>query len=112
MLVRSLGLACAILDAAAFSIPVPPHASHFLGVGHAQEQQQPLQDTLDAWIVKEERIALDNLFANVAPGGRNVEGKGVAPGTVVASPSTHEPDYWYQCQLPSLGCHHTEIDIH
>ncbi|KAF1919546.1 Six-hairpin glycosidase-like protein [Ampelomyces quisqualis] len=96
MLVRRLGLACFILDAAAFSIPALPPPIHFLGVGHAQQQQQPILDTLDTWIEKEEKIALDKLFANVAPGGRNVEGKGVAPGTVVASPSTSEPDYWYQ----------------
>lgn len=49
------------------------------------------------WLEAEERIALDNLLANVAPGGSNVEGKGVAPGTVIASPSQDGPDYWYQC---------------
>jgi glucoamylase len=98
MLIQTLGLACIVLDAAAFSIPPLPHLNHFLGVGRAQQQQQPLQDTLDAWIEREERIALDNLLANVAPGGRNVEGKGVVPGTVIASPSTEEPDYWYQCR--------------
>jgi glucoamylase len=98
MLVRVFGLACVAANTAAFSIPPIPHLNHFLGVGHAQKQQQPLQDTLDTWIESEERIALDKLLANVAPGGRNVQGKGVAPGTVIASPSTHEPDYWYQCE--------------
>jgi glucoamylase len=101
MLTSTLGLACLVLDTAAFSIPPLPRASHFLGLGHAQAQQQPLQDTLDAWIDKEERISLDKLLANVAPGGSNVHGKGVVPGTVVASPSTDEPDYWYQCRLPT-----------
>jgi glucoamylase len=97
MLVRTLGLACVVLDATAFSIPRLAQLNHFLGVGHAQNQQQPLQDTLDGWIHKEERIALEKLLANIAPGGRNVDGKGVADGTVIASPSQDEPDYWYQC---------------
>lgn len=81
----------------AFSIPPLPHLN-FLGAANAQKQQQPLQDTLDAWIQQEERIALDKLLANVSPGGHNVEGQGVAPGTVVASPSQDGPDYWYQCE--------------
>jgi glucoamylase len=81
----------------AFSIPPLRHLD-FLGAASAQKQQQPLQDTLDAWIQQEERIALDKLLDNVSPGGRNVEGHGVAPGTVVASPSQDGPDYWYQCK--------------
>lgn len=80
----------------AFSIPRLPRLK-FLGLANAQ-QQQPLQDTLDAWIQQEEQIALDKLLANVSPGGQNVEGKGVAHGTVVASPSQDGPDYWYQCE--------------
>ncbi|KAJ4989102.1 glucoamylase [Stagonosporopsis vannaccii] len=79
----------------AFSIP-PLRDLNFLGIANAQKQQQPLQDTLDAWIQQEEQIALDKLLANVSPGGRNVEGHGVAPGTVIASPSQDGPDYWYQ----------------
>jgi len=82
----------------AFSIPALPRLSTFVGASHAQTQQQPLQDTLDAWIEREERIALDKLLANVAPGGRNVKGKGVADGTVIASPSQTAPDYWFQCR--------------
>jgi glucoamylase len=100
MLILTLGLAYIVLDAAAFSIPPLPHLNHFLGVAQAQKQQQPLQNTLDTWIRKEEQIALDKLLANIAPGGRNVERKGVVPGTVIASPSTNEPDYWYQCRPP------------
>jgi glucoamylase len=98
MLLQTLGLACIVLHASAISIPLLPHLRRSSGLGYAQKQQQPLQDTLDAWIQKEERIALDQLLANVAPGGRNVKGKGVAPGTVIASPSTEAPDYWYQCK--------------
>jgi glucoamylase len=98
MFIQTFGLACVAANVAAFSIPPLQHLNQFLGVGHAQKQQQPLQDTLETWIEGEERTALDKLLANVAPGGRNVEGKGVAPGTVVASPSQSEPDYWYQCE--------------
>ena len=82
------------------SIPRLPSLASFAGAGRLQ-QQQPLQDTLDAWIQHEERIALEKLLANVAPGGRNVQGKGVADGTVVASPSQHGPDYWFQCKYLS-----------
>ncbi|KAH7394976.1 glucoamylase I precursor [Phaeosphaeria sp. MPI-PUGE-AT-0046c] len=96
MLIRSFGIASIVLDASAFSIPPVPYLNH-LGLGRAhQQQQQPLHETLDTWIVREEGIALDRLLANVAPGGRNVAGKGVVPGTVVASPSQENPDYWYQ----------------
>ncbi|KAF1839344.1 hypothetical protein BDW02DRAFT_514350 [Decorospora gaudefroyi] len=81
----------------AFSIPRLPHLRTFAGASHSQTEQQPLHDTtLDAWIEQEEHIALDRLLANIAPGGRNVEGKGVAPGTVIASPSQDEPNYWFQ----------------
>lgn len=81
----------------AYSIPA---LSGFLPALRASHTQKPLRETLDDWIEREERIALDKLLANVKPGGRNVEGKGqrVADGTVVASPSTGNPDYWFQCK--------------
>lgn len=83
-----------------YALSIPSlHHPNFLGFANAQKQQQPLQDTLDAWIQQEERIALDKLLANVSPGGRNVEGQNVAQGTVVASPSQNGPDYWYQCKM-------------
>lgn len=94
----------------AFSIPPLPHL-RFLGAVDAQRQQQPLHDSLDAWIQQEERIALDKLLSNVSPGGRNVEGKGVAPGTVVASPSQDGPDYWYQCEWSRNGKGVIQTDI-
>lgn len=97
MIIRALSLACLVLDASAFSIPPLARLNHFLGVGNAQRQQQLLQSSLDTWIQQEEQTSLDKLLANVAPGGRNVQGKNVAPGTVVASPSKEGPDYWYQC---------------
>lgn len=97
MLPSTVLLASFATYASAFSIPPLRHLS-FLGVSDAQKQQ-PLQDTLDAWIQQEEQIALDRLLANVSPGGRNVQGRGVAHGTVVASPSQDGPNYWYQCEL-------------
>lgn len=96
----------------AFSIPQLPRLSNFVGASHAQSQQQPLQDTLDGWLEKEERVALERLFANVAPGGSNVRGKGVAPGTVVASPSQEEPDYWYQWVRDAAITMDTLVDIY
>lgn len=81
----------------AYSIPA---LYGFLPALRAFHTQSPLRETLDDWIEREEHIALDRLLANVKPGGRNVEGKGkgVTDGTVIASPSTGSPDYWYQCK--------------
>ncbi|KAF2129447.1 glycoside hydrolase family 15 protein [Dothidotthia symphoricarpi CBS 119687] len=100
------------LQAFAFSIPPLPHVDRFLGADHAQGLQQPLQDTLDAWIAREEHIALDKLLANVAPGGRNVRGKGVADGTVIASPSQQGPDYWFQWVRDAAITMNTLVDIY
>jgi glucoamylase len=53
------------------------------------------QSSLDAWIADEEKIALDNLLRNIAPGGANAPD--AAPGSVIASPSKGHPNYYYQC---------------
>ncbi|KAH6614175.1 Six-hairpin glycosidase-like protein [Boeremia exigua] len=95
----------------AFSIPPLRHLN-FLGAADTQKQQQPLHDSLDAWIQQEERIALDKLLANVAPGGQNVKGLGVAPGTVVASPSQDGPDYWYQWVRDAAITMNTLVDVY
>ncbi|KAF2121379.1 Six-hairpin glycosidase-like protein [Lophiotrema nucula] len=89
LLIPFVFLAYAVLFATAFSIPP---IRNFASASDAQ--QKPLQDTLDSWIEEEERIALDKLLANVAPGGRNVEN--AAKGSVIASPSTDRPNYFYQ----------------
>lgn len=96
-----------------YAISIPPlrHLS-FPGIANAQKQQQPLHDTLDAWIQQEEQIALDKLLANVSPGGQNVEGLGVAPGTVVASPSQDGPDYWYQWVRDAAITMNTLVDVY
>ncbi|KAF1814139.1 hypothetical protein P152DRAFT_262287 [Eremomyces bilateralis CBS 781.70] len=52
-----------------------------------------LCDPYEQWIQDEKQIALDRLLANVAPGGANT--KSAAPGTVIASPSTENPNYYY-----------------
>ncbi|KAF5845237.1 hypothetical protein GGP41_001318 [Bipolaris sorokiniana] len=95
MLPRVFLLTGFVHHAYTLSIPRLPSLATFAASSRVQ-QQQPLQDTLDAWIKHEERIALDKLLANVAPGGSNVQGKGVAEGTVIASPSQDGPDYWFQ----------------
>lgn len=108
MLQSTLLLACFTPYTYAFSIPPLPHL-RFLGAVDAQKQQQPLHNSLDAWIQQEERISLDRLLANVSPGGRNVAGQGVVPGTVVASPSQGGPDYWYQCKLKHTARAYTNL---
>ena len=94
-LVPLVFIAYVVLYAFAFSIPP---AATWLGVGHAQHAQEPLQDSLDSWLASEEKIALDKLLANVAPLGRNVQD--AAQGSVIASPSREHPNYFYQCESP------------
>ena len=53
---------------------------------------------LTRWLDLECDVAIERLLANVAPGGSNV--KDAVPGTVIASPSTQDPDYYYQCAQP------------
>lgn len=53
------------------------------------------QSSLVSWLEQEEKIALDKLLRNVAPGGVNAPD--AAPGTVIASPSKSHPNYYYQC---------------
>ncbi len=45
-------------------------------------------ESLDAWLVSERSVALQKMLANVSPAG-------AAPGSVAASPSKQDPDYWY-----------------
>ena len=90
-----VALCCLPLHSFALSIPSIPR---FVSASRLSHSQEPLRESLDSWIQREEQIALDKLLANIKPGGLNVEGKsGVADGTVIASPSQRHPDYWYQC---------------
>lgn len=43
---------------------------------------------LEAWLARERGIALSRMRANISPAG-------AAPGSVAASPSREEPNYWY-----------------
>ncbi|KAI9679348.1 MAG: Glucoamylase, intracellular sporulation-specific [Caeruleum heppii] len=49
---------------------------------------------LEEWLAAEEVIAYDRLLANIAPGGSNTED--AVYGTVIASPSKEEPNYFFQ----------------
>jgi glucoamylase len=55
----------------------------------------PEGQTLDVWIERQEKISVGKLLDNVAPGGKNT--KDAVAGTVIASPSTSSPDYYFQC---------------
>lgn len=55
--------------------------------------------SIDAWIDSEYTIATNRLLDNISPSGANAQG--AAPGTVLASPSKSNPDYYYQCEIPS-----------
>ncbi|KAF2651742.1 glycoside hydrolase family 15 protein [Lophiostoma macrostomum CBS 122681] len=107
LLIPFVFLAYIVLYAFAFSIP--PAAS-WLGVGHAQHVQEPLQDSFESWLVEEEKIALDKLLANVAPGGRNVQD--AAPGSVIASPSREHPNYFYQWVRDAAITTGTLVDLY
>jgi glucoamylase len=88
-----------LLYAVAFSLPpLSRHVAQTPLQNFAHEEKTELgpQSSLDAWIEQEEKIALQKLLDNVAPGGKNTEG--AAPGTVVASPSKSAPDYYFQCR--------------
>jgi glucoamylase len=99
LLVPVVLAAYVLLYAFASAVPLLPHIP---AIGQRPLQLNP-QSSLDDWLEKEEEIAIDNLLANVAPGGRNV--RGAAPGSVIASPSRKHPNYYYQCtnQPPSLA---------
>ncbi|PHH82914.1 hypothetical protein CDD82_4348 [Ophiocordyceps australis] len=53
----------------------------------------PLNASVDAFLESEAPIALELLLCNIGAQGCHV--KGAASGVVVASPSTHDPDYFY-----------------
>ncbi|KAF4577037.1 hypothetical protein EYR36_005024 [Pleurotus pulmonarius] len=48
---------------------------------------------VDAYIRRQTPIAQDGILANIGPNGPKCGG--AKPGTVIASPSTHDPDYLY-----------------
>ncbi|KAF1950173.1 glucan-alpha-1,4-glucosidase-like protein [Byssothecium circinans] len=103
-------LLLAHIASSAFAISLPP-LTRFVSASYYSQSQQPLRSSLDLWIEKEEQVALDKLLANVKPFGRNVEDKGVADGTIIASPSTNEPNYYYQWVRDAAISTNTLVDI-
>lgn len=75
---------------------------------HELEAELGPQLSFDAWLEKQERISLEKLLDNVAPGGKNTQD--AAPGTVIASPSTSYPDYYFQCKLRRRNSPDLSID--
>jgi glucoamylase len=49
---------------------------------------------LEDWIQEQRKISFGYLLDNIAPNGANA--KDAAPGSVIASPSKHAPNYYYQ----------------
>ncbi|ORY16702.1 Six-hairpin glycosidase-like protein [Clohesyomyces aquaticus] len=110
LLIPFVLVAYVLLYAFAFSIPPLPPVSTFLGAGYDRHAQKPLTETLDAWLEREERIALDKLLANVSPGGRNVAG--AIKGSVIASPSREHPNYFYQWVRDAAITTSTLVDVY
>ncbi|OCL02378.1 glycoside hydrolase family 15 protein, partial [Glonium stellatum] len=106
LLVPVVLVAYLVLYAFAFAVPPLPHG---LPVGQRPLQLNP-QSSLDDWLEREREIALDNLLANVAPGGRNV--LDAAPGSVIASPSRQHPNYYYQWVRDAAITTATLVDLY
>ena len=98
-LAQFVAVAYFVLFAFAFSIPAHARPSQSVLREHLQLEKTDLgpQSSLNAWLEQQEKIALDNLLRNIAPGGANAPD--AAPGTVIASPSKVHPNYYYQCTL-------------
>lgn len=80
-----------------------PVLSAWSTIQHLLGPTDPTTLPLDAWLEREEPIAWKALLRNVFPDGTK-------PGTVVASPSTSEPNYWYQWTRDSALVMRTVVD--
>ncbi|KAF8456941.1 Six-hairpin glycosidase-like protein, partial [Terfezia claveryi] len=49
---------------------------------------------LEAWLHDQHIYAFNQILANIGPNGANA--RGTAPGCILASPSRHAPNYYYQ----------------
>jgi glucoamylase len=100
-------VAVAYLALYAFAFSIPSNLRHTQSVLreslHLEKTGLGPQSSLSTWLEQEEKIALDKLLRNVAPGGDNAPD--AAPGTVIASPSKQHPNYYYQCKCLS---HHIQ----
>lgn len=96
-LVPTVTVAYLALSTFAFSIPSNLRPSQRPLGESLQIEKTDLgpQSSLVSWLEQEEKIALDKLLRNIAPGGVNAPD--AAPGTVIASPSKIHPNYYYQC---------------
>ena len=95
-LVPFVCLAYFVLYTFALSVPVRLPAQITLSnVVHQVETVLGPKSSLDGWLARQEQVSLEKLLDNVAPGGKNT--KDAALGTVIASPSTSSPDYYFQC---------------
>ncbi|CAI6228479.1 unnamed protein product [Periconia digitata] len=103
----------AYLAASTCAFSIPPY-NNFAPASRYSFSQKPLQSPFEAWLEKEEHIALDRLLANVKPGGRNVEAKelAVADGTVVSSSSKDNSDHWYSWVRDAALTTNTLTDIY
>jgi glucoamylase len=94
-------VAVAYLTLYAFAFSIPSNLRHTQSVLRESLQLARTdlgpQSSFNTWLEQEEKIALDKLLRNVAPGGANAPD--AAPGTVIASPSKEHPNYYYQCML-------------
>jgi glucoamylase len=57
-------------------------------------KRNPAAGSLEEWIYQQRKRSFKYLLENIAPNGSHA--KGAAPGTVLASPSKNEPNYYYQ----------------
>jgi glucoamylase len=67
--------------------------SHFVAAKSFSSLFSRQSNDLDSFISKESPIALQGILNNIGADGSQVEG--ASSGIVVASPSTHDPDYFY-----------------
>ncbi|KAF2083690.1 glycoside hydrolase family 15 protein [Saccharata proteae CBS 121410] len=115
---HALVAACFLSRAFSFVLPVLPlpalvhdgQQTPLRGVLKGESAPEKNKSELDVWLKKEEKLALDRLMANVAPGGRNV--LHAAPGTVIASPSKEYPDYYFQWVRDAAITMSTVVDVY
>lgn len=55
----------------------------------------PLPTSFDDWLVFQKQICLNSILNNIG-GDFTIDNKDLLPGVVIASPSTSNPDYYYQ----------------
>ncbi|KHC64534.1 glucoamylase [Candida albicans P75010] len=102
-----------------------------LNLFHLQQQQQqsifstnlkqalttPPPNSFDDWLVFQKQVCLKSILNNIG-GDFTIDNKDLLPGVVIASPSTSNPDYYYQWTRDSaiiiniLIDHLSQIPLH